>query len=162
GKPPFKGPTGVETLLQVLNDDPVPPARLNRACPRDLETVCLKCLRKRPADRYPTAHRLAEDLRRFLEGRPVEARPAGPPERLAKWVRRSPYQAAALAAGVAFVLALGAALVSRVQSVQKDADLLRQRQELTERELAEGRRREDVTGRFTALFSGAENRASEA
>ena len=64
--------------------------------PRDLETICLACLRKDPADRYATAAELADDLRRFLTGRPVEARPAGPVECAVKWVRRNPLPTALL------------------------------------------------------------------
>src|SRR5207249_10849941 len=77
GRPPFKGETLEETLLQVLTADPVPPSRLRLKTPRDLVTVTLKCLAKEPAKRYASALDLAEDLRRFLAGQPTAARPAG-------------------------------------------------------------------------------------
>jgi serine/threonine-protein kinase len=75
GRPPFQTASAEETLHQVLTADPAPPRVLNPAVPRDLEVVCLKCLRKDPRDRYPTAADLAADLRRFLDNKPVLARP---------------------------------------------------------------------------------------
>jgi serine/threonine protein kinase len=106
GRPPFKAPTQFETLLQVLNEEPVPPRKLQPKMPRDLETICLKCLAKERACRYATAEELAEDLRRFLEGKPIEARPVGRLERARMWARRKPVAAGLLALG----LLLGTAL----------------------------------------------------
>jgi tetratricopeptide (TPR) repeat protein len=105
GRPPFKAPTAAETLVQVAQDEPVPPSRLQPRLPRDLVTVCLKCLRKEPHRRYASALELAEDLRRFQAGESITARPVGVTERAAKWVRRRPAVAALLAA----VLLLAAA-----------------------------------------------------
>jgi WD40 repeat protein/predicted Ser/Thr protein kinase/tetratricopeptide (TPR) repeat protein len=109
GRPPFKAATPLDTLLQVLSEDPVPPARLQPKVPRDLDVLCLKCLAKTPAKRYASAAALAGDLRRFLDGRPILARPAGRIERAAKWARRRPLAATflATAALVAGLLALG-------------------------------------------------------
>jgi WD40 repeat protein/serine/threonine protein kinase len=95
GRPPFEGDSTLEVLERVRTADPVRPRRLDRAIPRDLETVCLKCLQKAPHERYATAAELADDLRRFREGRPVLARPVGSVERAVKWVRRRPTAAAA-------------------------------------------------------------------
>jgi tetratricopeptide (TPR) repeat protein len=94
GRPPFRGGTRQETITQVLDQEPVPPARLQQKVPRDLETICLKCLDKNPRKRYATAQELAEDLRRFLAGEPIVARPVGPWERMLKWARRRPLDAA--------------------------------------------------------------------
>jgi WD40 repeat protein len=101
GRPPFKAETPLDTLVQVVNDEPVPPRRLQPKVPRDLETVCLKCLEKDPARRYHRASDLAADLRRFLDGAPVRARPVGAAARVAKWGRRRPGVAALLVAGAA-------------------------------------------------------------
>ena len=90
GRPPFCGETLLETLVQVRTLEPVPPRRLRPGVPRDLQTVALKCLEKGPARRYVAARELAADLRRYLDGRPIHARPVGPLRRLAKWVRRRP------------------------------------------------------------------------
>src|SRR6185436_10989480 len=98
-------------LRQVIDTDPDPLRRRVPELPRDLELICLKCLAKRPADRYPTAEALAGDLRLFLEGRPVSVRPAGPGERLMKWARRNPTVAVLLAA-IAVVAAVGFAGVT--------------------------------------------------
>jgi serine/threonine protein kinase len=96
GRPPFKAATVADTLMQVLVDDPVPPRQLQPKTPRDLETICLKCLRKEPGQRYATALDLAEDLRRFTAGEPIRARPVGPGERVLKWAKRRPAVAALL------------------------------------------------------------------
>ena len=90
GRPPFVGESPSETERRVIADEPVPPSRLNANLPRDLETICLKCLQKNPTRRYASAQDLADDLHRFLDGKPVLARPVGVVERMAKWARRRP------------------------------------------------------------------------
>jgi eukaryotic-like serine/threonine-protein kinase len=94
GRPPFKAATVLETLEQVRSREPLPLRRLQPGVPRDLETICLKCLQKEPARRYASARELGDDLQRFLDGRPIQARPAGAVERLGKWARRRPALAA--------------------------------------------------------------------
>src|SRR5262249_32701461 len=90
GRAPFCADSPLETQRQVIADEPVPPSRINRRVPRDLETICLKCLRKEPDQRYTTALALAEDLGRYQRGEPVTARRLTQLERTARWVRRNP------------------------------------------------------------------------
>lgn len=111
GRPPFAAATVTATIAQVLHNEPVPPRRLNSSVPRDLETICLKCLHKESARRYDSAKNLAADLLAFLERRPIAARPASAMERLALVCRRKPAQAA-LSAGLFLALLLGIAGVS--------------------------------------------------
>ena len=106
GRPPFRAATALETLEQVRHQEPVPLSRIMPRISRDLETICLKCLRKEPDRRYASAEQLAEDLRRFLAGEAILARRATHIERALKWARRKP--AAALAISLAILAALGA------------------------------------------------------
>ncbi len=114
GEPPFRGNTPM-LLFQVLHHEPRPPRTYNHRIPRDLETICLKCLQKDPDRRYPGARALAEDLQRYRHGQPILARPAGVLERAARWCRRKPALAAvsalaALALATTVVLAVGFAV----------------------------------------------------
>ncbi len=108
GGPPFRGTTALEILDQVKNTEPVPPSRLVPGLPRDVETVALKCLQKEPGKRYDSAAAVAEDLRRFLGGESILARPVGPIERGWRWCRRNPV-VAGLTAALAAVLMLATA-----------------------------------------------------
>jgi WD40 repeat protein/tetratricopeptide (TPR) repeat protein/tRNA A-37 threonylcarbamoyl transferase component Bud32 len=90
GRPPFRAPTPPDTLFQVLHEEPIPLRRLQPKLPRDLETICLKCLRKDARQRYASAQALAEDVRRFLAGEAILARPVASWERSVKWARRRP------------------------------------------------------------------------
>jgi serine/threonine protein kinase len=98
GRPPFKGSSVVETLEQVLSQPVTPPRQVEPTVPPDLEAVCLKCLSKEPANRYAAAGDLADDLRRYLDGRPVLARPVGRMGQVAAWCRRNRGAAIAIAA----------------------------------------------------------------
>ena len=122
GRPPFTGETPLSVVLQALHNEPVSVSSLRPNVPRDLETICLKCLRKEPRQRYATALELAEDLARFLRDEPVRARPVGPLEKLARWVRRQPAAAILLAAGLlAPVVALVALSLLSAQLVRSSA-----------------------------------------
>src|SRR5262249_52427660 len=112
GRPPFPTTpvaTTREVLRQVRSEEPIPPRRLQPKAPADLETICLKCLRKDPAQRYASAEALADDLQRFLEHKPIQARRATLWGRGVKWARRRP--AAAALAAVSAAAALGVAVL---------------------------------------------------
>ena len=107
GRPPFQGATILETLDQVRTQEPTSLSRLQKKVPRDLETICLKCLQKDPRKRYASALLFAEDLGRYLTGQPIQARRIGMGERLVKWARRRPAMAALIAVSALAALGLG-------------------------------------------------------
>lgn len=130
GRPPFRGVNVLETLEQVKRRDPLPPRQLQPAVPRDVEIICLKCLEKEQAKRYASAAALADDLERFRQNRPIQARPSGRWERGLKWARRRP-ALATLAAAILFVLfaALSGGLVYTLHLRAARAETERQRQQ---------------------------------
>jgi eukaryotic-like serine/threonine-protein kinase len=163
GRPPFRATSILETLGQVIADDPVPPRSLQPGVPRDLETICLKCLNKEPARRYASAGDLAGDLRRFLGGEPILARPTGMLERTVKWVKRRPTAAALIGAGGVALAALVAVWISfTIQLDEQKRDAIEQRDEaihqtaLAEREKEEARKQKEValSERAEALRQG--------
>jgi WD40 repeat protein len=143
GRPPFQGETELDTLRQVRDEESVPIRRLRSAVPRDLETVCLKCLEKEPARRYATVGALADDLRRFLAGEPIRARPPGPAGRVGRWARRNPALAAAsglaaasLAAVVALAIGFAASQADAVARIQHEQQQTKAALALAERRSA--------------------------
>jgi WD40 repeat protein/serine/threonine protein kinase len=139
GRPPFQGESITDTLHQVVNDEPVSPRLLHPRVPRDLETICLKCLEKEPDRRYQTARELAAELGRFLHDEPIHARPVGRAEKAWRWCRRKP----ALAALIVLVHLVGAAGLAgilwqwrRAENHAHNESLERQRAEATVEELA--------------------------
>ena len=115
GRPPFRAGNPLETLQQVLSQEPVPPSRLNPRVPKDLENVCLKCLQKDPRRRYTSAAALAEDLQCYLLGQVVTARPVSPLERAVKWVRRNKW-VAGLSAAAVFALLAGSGIALAIRN----------------------------------------------
>jgi serine/threonine protein kinase len=130
GRPPFRAGSPLDTMLQVKHDEPVPPSRFHPHLPRDLETICLKCLEKDPARRYQSARHLAEDLDRFLLGRPIVARRIGWPSKLWRWSGRNPGWAAAALASLTtlLTLAIGGPLVAQREHELREQALRQERQ----------------------------------
>jgi tetratricopeptide (TPR) repeat protein len=143
GRPPFKGTSVLDTLEQVRTREPLPPTRFQIKIPRDLETVCLKGLRKDYRQRYASAQEFADDLNRFLEGRPVLARPVPAWERAWKWARRRPAQAAL--AGALMLAVLGGGLFYGLYQQQRAATLTAQTQ-----------RQREIRGKVDQLWSTAQ------
>ncbi|WP_143393426.1 serine/threonine-protein kinase [Fimbriiglobus ruber] len=157
GRPPFLGESSMATIQQVLNQEPARPRTINPEVSRDLETICLKCLAKDPKQRYGSASELAADLKAFVAGKPIAARPVGIVERAWKWTRRHPARAIGMAAGIC--LAIGLAVAGYEVHKQREAD----RQEVNERM---NRNDEAVTALLdqceAALKDGDASRASVA
>jgi len=139
GRPPFLADSMQETLLKIRDVEPLPPRVLNRRVPRDLETICLKCLQKEPAQRYPRADEVAAELDRFLNGQPIRARPIGAFARALRWCRRKPALAAAL--GVVVTLAVVSTMAAVQMAIEREGrsrELYRASIQLAERHLREG------------------------
>jgi tetratricopeptide (TPR) repeat protein len=153
GRPPFHGDSMLATLEQVRSREPAAPRSVQREVPRDLETICLKCLEKAPEKRYATAQDLADDLRRFLDDEPVRARPVGEWERLRRWAWRNPGRAALLAAVAVLLLTITAVSVLAYHTVrEKNRRIGEERQAAVEaRELAD--RRADQARRALDFFT---------
>lgn len=133
GHPPFQSESSLETLLQVREQDPIPPGKLNSKIPRDLETICLKCLAKTPSKRYPTAQELANDLNLFLEGKPIKARPASIAAIAWRWCGR--HRAAALGLAMSLVFAvfmITGVLIYGMHTNHLNSELKNSNAELTE------------------------------
>ncbi|MGD0093067.1 MAG: protein kinase, partial [Planctomycetota bacterium] len=144
GRVPFTGENAMQVLRAALNDEPLPPRRITPAVPRDLETICLKCLEKAPPKRYVSAQALAEDLGRWLKDEPIVARASRPWEKAAKWARRRPAAAALIVvSAVALAVLLGgglwynARLSSALRRATEQEQLARRSEEKARQEAAE-------------------------
>src|SRR5262249_52398149 len=136
GRPPFRAGNPIDTIRQVLEQEPVPPRQLEPRVPLDLETICLKCLEKDPSRRYAGAVALADDLRRFLDGHPIEARPTPLWERAWKWGRRRKAVVALLAVSTMAVLSMIGLVIWHNVSLRGKLDVaLAQERRARQREL---------------------------
>ncbi len=139
GRPPFLGDSPAVVLAQVETAEPIPPRRLNPTVPVDLETICLKCLEKNPASRYASARELADDLRRYLDGEPVLARPIGPVSRLLRMSRRHPWRATAISLAALLVIGTGLLLAWNVRMERRHSEALLREQAATRSALLQAR-----------------------
>ncbi|MCA9072164.1 MAG: protein kinase, partial [Planctomycetaceae bacterium] len=157
GGPPFRAATSVETVRQVIEDNPPSPRILNPAVPRDLETICLKCLEKSPARRYVSAGELAEELRRFQRGQPIRARRISHWEQSWRWCRRHP-MIAGLSASVALLLLTisigGAILTFQLNSALQQSEHDRE-QAVDDRNAAQEAERKAKQSQLDALVAEA-------
>lgn len=152
GRPPFQSASPMDTLLQVLEKDPVPPKQLNPAIDEDLQTICLKCLEKQPERRYGSAQDLLDELNRYLAGEPIVARPIGRSERAWRWCKRKPALAGlfAVAASLLLVLSIGGPTIAFQQAefAKQQVDLKSAAE--SARDQAENRRQEAEAARTDA------------
>lgn len=161
GRPPFRGQTPLDTVLEVLEKEPVPPRQLNPKMDRDLGTICLKCLHKEPERRYGSAEALAEDLERWLHREPIQARPVSMAERLWYWCRRN-RAVAALTAAVGLlvvVLALGSSITALyLNATLRESESHRKQAERAEREMREKLREAYLAQARAGRWSGRPGR----
>jgi eukaryotic-like serine/threonine-protein kinase len=160
GRTPFLGDSPSETLLKLLHEEPVPPRRIRAEVPRDLETICLKCLNKEPTRRYATAADLAADLRRFLASEPIVARPIGALQRFVKFARRRPVLTATLAVALLALIVIAVGSVEFTRRLRHEAIETKAERDRAdgERQVADGRRIEAESERQKALELLAINR----
>jgi WD40 repeat protein/tRNA A-37 threonylcarbamoyl transferase component Bud32 len=164
GRPPFRAATKLETMMQVISDEPVPPRQLNAGVPKDLETVCLKCLHKEPRKRYPSAAALADDLRRFRAGEPIVARPISAVERGVKWARRRPATAGLIVAiflGVLGFVGAGLWYIDRLEEFNSDLADAAQREKTKADEAEEAKRQAETNSEQEKIAWQQEKTARE-
>ena len=159
GRPPFRAASLYEILELVRNEEPVPPSRLQPGLPRDLETICLKCLHKEPGGRYDTALSLAEDLRRFLGHEPIQARPASKAERLRKWARRRPSLAALILVSFLALTSLLAGGIWTTIQISDGAEREKQRADEAEKQTKIAETQTTIAETQTKLATKAQHEA---
>jgi WD40 repeat protein/serine/threonine protein kinase len=157
GRPPFESASPLTTIRKLLAQDPLPPSHMQLKVPRDLDTICLKCLEKDPARRYHSAEDLAEDLGRFLNNQPIEARPTGWWRRSVKWMRRHPTKT--IVAGVLIAAALTLLTIGGIYHVRlehavetAEANAEQNRQNLVRLHVSQGTSAMNAGDGFTALL----------
>src|SRR5262249_3106228 len=138
GRPPFRAETPLETLMEVVEKEPPRPSSFNRRISRDLETICLKCLEKKPALRYPSAEALADELDRWLRREPIHPRPVGTVGRVLRWCQRNPTMAGLAAAlmGLVVLALVGAGLFALSLKFRELRDQALDARDQAERETA--------------------------
>src|SRR5262249_27369517 len=141
GRPPFKAGSPIDTVRQVIEQEPVPPRQFEPRVPLDLETICLKCLEKDPAKRFGTAAELADDLRRFVQDEPIHARPIPAWERAWKWGKRRKTTvallavcASALIGGVLFIIWHNVSLQKKLHVALEQQRVLREAEQIAREE----------------------------
>jgi WD40 repeat protein/tRNA A-37 threonylcarbamoyl transferase component Bud32 len=157
GRPPFRADSSVETMRQVIENEPVSPRLLNPGLSQDLETICLKCLEKDPRRRYASAQELADDLRRFLRDEPIQGRPVSPAGKAGRWCRRNPAVASSIVLVLVLVLlvTIGAPIaIVRINGERQRAELAR-KQEAALRLRAESAERQTQQQLYSALLEQA-------
>lgn len=159
GRPPFQGVNEHDVLERIKNEEPVPPSGLVKI-PRDLETICLKCLHKVPSRRYATAQELADDLGRFLAREPIRARRAGSGERLVKWVQRNPVKAMGLTSLLVILIGFisiltGSVWILRTEQAKTEyeRDIAQRQRYVTDMNLAQSAWRDGDISRMLSLLS---------
>jgi serine/threonine protein kinase len=159
-RPPFRGETVMDTLQQVIYAEPVPPTRLQPKLARDLETICLKCLQKDPKNRYTMAGALADDLRRFLGGEPIQARATPAWEKTIKWARRRPAAAALVLIAFLTVIGLigGSSVYADIERRRADREAELKAKEIEERQRADQNAEREKEQRQRADTEAAEAR----
>jgi eukaryotic-like serine/threonine-protein kinase len=156
-RPPFQAATSLATLRQANEEEPTRPSQANPAVDRDLETICLTCLHKDPARRYPSAAALADDLARYLDGLPIQARPIGRLERLVRWCGRNPLLATASGLAAAFfiaaLVATSVGYVATVAALRERTKALADKTRALEESDRSYRQSREVVNQFFTLVS---------
>ena len=162
GHPPFQAASQIDTLIQVVTEDPIPPKELNRNVPIDLNTICLKCLEKKPGNRYASVKDFGEDLNRFLESRPILARPRGPMLQIFKWMNRHRALSVALSVCLLFLITVVCLSVGMAIQQANAATKLRNEKNKTDKALIDLKDQMTETEKQEKLARSAQWQAEQA